>query len=48
MKRKIYIYTCMECGASFDSTTPEDHCSVCGMPDIAEEMEEEDETRESN
>jgi hypothetical protein len=40
----------MECGTSWDSTTPEDHCHVCGMPDIAVEVEEEkeDETRESD
>jgi hypothetical protein len=36
----------MECGASFDSTTPEEICNVCGMPDIAEEVEEEDDFKE--
>lgn len=42
MKRKIYIYTCMECGTSWDSTTKEEICHVCGMGDIAEEVEDEE------
>ena len=42
MKRKIYIYTCMECGVTFESTTPEEICHVCGMGDIAEEVEDEE------
>ena len=41
MKREIYIYTCMECGASCDSTTKEKFCHVCGSPDITEEIEED-------
>ena len=52
MKRKIYFYTCMGCGVDWDSTVKENVCHVCGSPDIAEEVEEDDEnsneTRESD
>lgn len=42
MEKIVYYYTCMECGTNWDSTVKEEFCHVCGCPDIAEEVEEDD------
>lgn len=47
MERVIYFYTCMECGANWDSTTKEEFCHVCGSPDIAEEVEDDENSEEA-
>lgn len=42
MKRKIYVYTCMNCGHEWESSSKDVICPVCHVGDIYEEVEEDD------
>lgn len=42
MKRTIYIYTCMNCGLEWESSSKDVVCPICKVADIHEEVEEND------
>lgn len=42
MERKIYIYTCMECGLEWESTKEELICPMCKLANIHEEEVDDD------
>lgn len=51
MKRKIYVYYCMDCDFEWESTwNDETFCPMCKCGDlnVEEDEEYENETRESN
>lgn len=41
MKKKIYVYVCMECGLEWESSSEELICSMCKLANIHVEVEKD-------